>query len=60
MTADLRPFTDPDMRAQTERTVPLRRLGVPNDIAMMVLFLASEESSYCSGQAFVVDGGVHP
>jgi len=60
MTADLRPFTDADTRVRTERTVPLRRLGVANDIATMALFLASEESSYCSGQSFIVDGGVHP
>ena len=60
MTADLRPFTDPDIRARTERTIPLRRMGVADDIANMALFLASDESSYCSGQAFVVDGGIHP
>ena len=60
MTADLRPFTDPDVRERTERTVPLRRMGTANDVATMALFLASEESSYCTGQAFVVDGGVHP
>jgi 3alpha(or 20beta)-hydroxysteroid dehydrogenase len=34
-------------------------MGKPIDIAWMVLFLASEESAYCTGQEFVVDGGVH-
>ena len=38
---------------------PIQRLGVPDDIAEMALFLASERSSYCTGQAFTVDGGVH-
>ena len=38
---------------------PIRRLGTANDIAEMALFLASDRSSYCSGQAFTVDGGIH-
>ena len=38
---------------------PIRRLGVPEDIAQMALFLASDRSTYCTGQAFTVDGGVH-
>ncbi len=59
MTADLKPFTDPEVRAKVERTVPLRRMGQSIDIANMVLFLASDESSYCTGQEFTVDGGVH-
>ena len=37
---------------------PIRRLGTPGDIAEMALFLASDRSSYCTGQAFTVDGGV--
>jgi len=38
--------------------VPLGRAGTPQDIVNMVLFLASDESSYCSGAEFIVDGGV--
>jgi 3alpha(or 20beta)-hydroxysteroid dehydrogenase len=38
---------------------PIKRLGTPDDIAEMALFLASDRSSYCTGQAFTVDGGVH-
>ncbi len=38
---------------------PIRRLGEPEDIAQMALFLASDRSSYCTGQAFTVDGGMH-
>jgi len=41
------------------RQQPLPRLGTPDDIANMALFLASDRSSYCTGQAFTVDGGMH-
>ena len=37
---------------------PLKRGGVPNDIAQTVAFLASDASSYITGQAIVVDGGL--
>ena len=60
MTADLRAFNDPDTRSRAERNIPLGRVGQSIDIANMVLFLASDESSYCTGQEFTVDGGVHP
>ncbi|MFT7598559.1 MAG: 3alpha(or 20beta)-hydroxysteroid dehydrogenase [Acidimicrobiales bacterium] len=59
MTAGLRPFTDDEVKVKVERSIPIGRVGQSIDIANMVLFLASEESSYCTGQAFTVDGGVH-
>lgn len=59
MTADLKPFRDPEIREKAERNIPIGRVGQSIDIANMVLFLASEESSYCTGQEFTVDGGVH-
>jgi NAD(P)-dependent dehydrogenase (short-subunit alcohol dehydrogenase family) len=37
--------------------IPLRRLGLPDDIASAALFLASDASSWITGQTFVVDGG---
>lgn len=40
------------------RSIPLRRLGQPSDIASALLFLISDLSSYITGQTLVVDGGV--
>ena len=38
--------------------IPLKRLGTPDDIANMAVFLASEESNYVTGTTFFVDGGL--
>ena len=38
--------------------VPLGRIGFPSDIANMVLFLASDEAEWITGQVFLVDGGL--
>lgn len=39
------------------KRVALRRVGAPEDVANVVLFLASDESGYCTGGEFAVDGG---
>ncbi len=36
---------------------PIARMGTPQEVAYLVLFLASDESSYCTGAEFIVDGG---
>ena len=41
----------------TARHAPMQRTGTPQEIAAMAVFLASNESSYCTGAEFVVDGG---
>ncbi len=45
------------MRAPVVRAIPLGRMGKPVDIAMLVLFLASDESNFITGQTIVSDGG---
>lgn len=40
------------------QTIPLKRIGQPEDIAMLAVFLGSDEASYITGQEFIVDGGV--
>lgn len=52
-----RPVDEAERRI-TEERIPLRRSGTVEDIAAMVAFLASPESSYVTGQVIYVDGGI--
>jgi 3-oxoacyl-[acyl-carrier protein] reductase len=46
-----------EMRERVASTVPVRRGGVPEDIAAVAAFFAAEESGYVTGQVIYVDGG---
>jgi NAD(P)-dependent dehydrogenase (short-subunit alcohol dehydrogenase family) len=49
---------NPDaLRAEYAAVAPLNRMGTPREVANCILFLASDEASFVTGSAFVVDGG---
>ena len=47
-----------DIKEEIAKTIPLKRMGTAQDVANVVKFLASEESSYITGQVIHVDGGM--
>lgn len=47
----------PELLARIEASVPLRRIGEPQDVAGVALFLASDLGAYVTGQVLSVDGG---
>jgi NAD(P)-dependent dehydrogenase (short-subunit alcohol dehydrogenase family) len=52
-----RVLDDPAAKESVENRNPLRRLGEPEDIARVALFLASDDSAYVTGSTIVADGG---
>ncbi len=49
--------SDPDRRTAMIATVPLKRVGTPDEIANAILFLASDKASFITGHVLAVDGG---
>jgi NAD(P)-dependent dehydrogenase (short-subunit alcohol dehydrogenase family) len=50
------PFT-PEYEEAIKKSVPLGRWGQPEDVAKLALFLGSDDSSWITGQFFIIDGG---
>jgi NAD(P)-dependent dehydrogenase (short-subunit alcohol dehydrogenase family) len=51
-------LADPETKSSLEAGTPLGRLGTPQDLTGIAVFLASDESRFATGATFVVDGGV--
>lgn len=51
-------LAEPNMRTQVEATIPLGRVGQPEDIANAVAFLTSDEAEYITGAHIRIDGGL--
>jgi NAD(P)-dependent dehydrogenase (short-subunit alcohol dehydrogenase family) len=45
------------IKQQAASRIPLRRYGTSDEVARLMLFLASDESSFCTGGVYMVDGG---
>jgi len=52
------PIGQPDYASYVVQRTPLRRIGLPDDIANTVSFLVSDKASFITGQCLTVDGGV--
>ena len=47
-----------EVKDEISNKIPLKRMGTPKDVANVVKFLASEDSSYITGQVINIDGGM--
>jgi NAD(P)-dependent dehydrogenase (short-subunit alcohol dehydrogenase family) len=52
------PGATDSIKRRMENAIPLRRYGTPEEVARLALFLASDESSYITGNTYPVDGGM--
>ena len=51
-------LSDQESRDELRRAVPMGRLGKPDDVEGLAVFLASDESAYCTGGLYMCDGGL--
>jgi NAD(P)-dependent dehydrogenase (short-subunit alcohol dehydrogenase family) len=55
--ADILDSTVAERQAEMLKTIPMGRLGTPEEVADLVMFLASDQSAYMTGQAINITGG---
>lgn len=51
-------LSEPDFRANREELMPIGRLGQPEDVVGLAIFLASDEAGFCVGGLYMADGGM--
>jgi len=55
---DMTAFMEDDVKSSIIKNIPLGRIGDVSDVSELVMFLASEDASYITGQTISVDGGL--
>jgi len=55
---DMMKVIPPDRMASLEKSIPLKRLGEPEEIAAAIVFLASDDANYITGASLDVNGGL--
>jgi len=58
ITTDMTNELNEEIKEKMKSSIPLGRLGSPDDVANLVCFLASDDAGYITGQTFNVDGGM--
>jgi len=55
---DMTTFLNDDEKAEVSKNIPMKRFGTVEDVARCIVFLASDEANYITGQIISVDGGL--
>ena len=55
---DMTTFLNDDEKIEVSKNIPMKRFGTVEDVAKCILFLASDEANYITGQTISVDGGL--